>query len=63
MEDAAVHLYLVPQLAGVHEVAVVRDGEIAFVVRYDDGLRVFDVRVARRGVAHVADGGVAPHGA
>ena len=42
-------------LVGVHEVAVVRDGERALVRVVDDGLRVLEERLARRRVPHVAD--------
>ena len=50
----------VAYLAGVDAVAVVSDGELAESVGADgEGLRVLDLRGARRGVAGVPHGGAA----
>ena len=54
-EDRALLFQLGADLVGVHEVAVVRDGERALVRVVDDGLSVLEERLARRRIPHVAD--------
>jgi hypothetical protein len=44
-----------PQLAGVHEIAVVRDGDLSVRAIDQDGLRVEQAALARGRVAGVAD--------
>ena len=64
-EDGAVKLQLCAQLAGVGEVAVVREGHAALDVAYDYGLRVLARAPSGGAVAAVADchlaGGQVPH--
>ncbi len=57
LEDRAARLEALAQLGVVGEVAVVGDGDRAARVVDGEGLHVLEVRAARRGVAHVADGG------
>ena len=55
-EDGALELELLAQLAGVGEVAVVREGHAALYVAYDDGLGVLARAPAGGAVAAVAYG-------
>ena len=57
LENRAAMFEGAAQLAGVGEVAVVRQRELALVAIDDDGLRVDQRGVAGGGVARVADGG------
>ena len=61
LEDRAVFLELFAQAAGVHEVAVVRDGHGAALVVDNEGLDVAQVAAAEGGVAHVANAKAALH--
>ena len=56
-EDRALLLELEPQLAGVDEVAVVRERDVPALRSRHDRLRVLDRRRARRAVARVSDRG------
>src|SRR5688572_20780339 len=55
LEYRAVTHQRVPNLAGVHEVAVVRDRQLPVHAVDDDGLRVGEPAFAGRGIADVAD--------
>ena len=57
LEDRAAMFERAAQLAGVGEIAVVRQRQLALVAIDDDGLRVDQRSVAGGGVARVADGG------
>src|ERR1019366_3378007 len=54
-ENRALFLQLGADLAGVYEVAVVRDRERTLVRVVHDGLRVLEERLARRRIPDVAD--------
>ncbi len=59
LEDGAAPLQLRAQLNGVGDVAVVRHRHLAFIAGHREGLRIQQRRVARGGVARVADGQLA----
>ena len=56
LENGAAMLESAAQLGGVGEIAVVRQGQLAFIAIDDDRLRIHQRRVARGGVARVSDG-------
>ncbi len=57
LENRAAMLEVAAQFGGIGEIAVVRQGQLAFIAIDDDGLRVDQRGIAGGGVARVADGG------
>lgn len=60
LEDGAAAFKLLSQLAGVRQIAVVRERHAALEVVHQNGLDVALVVAAGRAVAHMADGDGAP---
>ena len=59
VEDAASLLQLVPQQAGIDQIAVVRDAHLAIPIPCDERLHIAQGDLARGRVAHMPDGNLA----
>src|SRR5579883_1797119 len=57
LKDRATMFEAAAELGGIREIAVVREGQFAFIAIDDDWLRVCERSIAGGGIARVANGG------